>query len=137
MTDSPQELADTVHEAINAGTIKDRLTIQLDPDLRYGEVRIDDQILYTKLVDLPTVVESYKTIDNKSFYKSADICQILICKEEREDETEKESPNKNKRRTPTRWTKYFSARHHTAVQECEKTTIPQNSEEKECRSSRD
>jgi len=71
LTDSPQELADTVHEAINAGTIKDRLTIQLDPDLRYGEVRIDDQILYTKLVDLPTVVESYKTIDNKSFYKSA------------------------------------------------------------------
>lgn len=110
MTDSPQELADTVHEAINAGTIKDRLTIQLDPDLRYGEVRIDDQILYTKLVDLPTVVESYKTIDNKSFYKSADICQILICKEEREDETEKESPNKNKKKDPNKVDKNTSFR---------------------------
>ncbi|KAH8344183.1 hypothetical protein KR084_007646 [Drosophila pseudotakahashii] len=103
----PKELAESVHEAINAGTVKERLTIQLDQDLRYGEVRLDDQLLYTKLVDLPTVVESYKTIDNKSFYKSADICQILICKEEPEDETEKESPNKNKKKDPNKVDKKY------------------------------
>ncbi|BFF89486.1 transcription initiation factor TFIID subunit 7 [Drosophila madeirensis] len=103
----PKELADIVHESIQAGNIKDRLSIQLDQDLRYGEVRLDDQLLYTKLVDLPTVVESYKTIDNKSFYKSADICQILICKEEPDEEPEKESPNKNKKKDPNKVDKKY------------------------------
>ena len=28
------------------------------------------------MVDLPTIIESHKT-----FYKTADICQLLICKE--------------------------------------------------------
>lgn len=96
-----------VHESIQAGNIKDRLSIQLDQDLRYGEVRLDDQLLYAKIVDLPTVMESYKTIDNKSFYKSADICQLLICKEEPEDETEKESPNKNKKKDPNKVDKKY------------------------------
>lgn len=96
-----------MHESIQQGSIKDRLLIQLDQDLRYGEIRLDDQLLYAKIVDLPTVVESYKTIDNKSFYKSADICQILICKEEPEDETEKESPNKNKKKDPNKVDKKY------------------------------
>ncbi|XP_064542714.1 transcription initiation factor TFIID subunit 7 [Drosophila montana] len=103
----PKHLATVVHESIQAGNIKDRLSIQLDQDLRYGEVRLDDQLLYAKIVDLPTVMESYKTIDNKSFYKSADICQLLICKEEPEDETEKESPNKNKKKDPNKVDKKY------------------------------
>ncbi|KAH8407651.1 hypothetical protein KR222_009455, partial [Zaprionus bogoriensis] len=103
----PKHLSTAVHEAIQAGSVKDRLTIQLDQDLRYGEIRLDDQLLYAKIVDLPTIVESYKTIDNKSFYKSADICQLLICKEEPEDETEKESPNKNKKKDPNKVDKKY------------------------------
>lgn len=31
-------------------------------------------------MDLPTIVESLKTIDNKSFYKTADICQVRLNK---------------------------------------------------------
>ena len=31
-----------------------------------------------KLMDLPTIVESHKSIDRKSFYKTADICQVMI-----------------------------------------------------------
>ncbi|EDW02642.1 transcription initiation factor TFIID subunit 7 [Drosophila grimshawi] len=103
----PKHLATAVHEAIQAGNIKDRLTIQLDQDLRYGEVRFDEQLLYTKIFDLPTVLESYKTIDNKSFYKSADICQLMVCKEEPEDDTEKESPNKNKKKDPNKVDKKY------------------------------
>lgn len=30
----------------------------------------------TTLVDLPTIIESQKTLDNKQFYKIADICQV-------------------------------------------------------------
>ena len=30
---------------------------------------------------MPTIIESQKTIDRKTFYKTADISQIVICKE--------------------------------------------------------
>ncbi|XP_034952640.1 transcription initiation factor TFIID subunit 7-like isoform X2 [Chelonus insularis] len=50
--------------------------------MRYGEIRLDNWILHAKVVDLPTIVESLKTMDHKSFYKTADICQMVICKEE-------------------------------------------------------
>jgi len=32
--------------------------------------------LAAKLVDLPCIIESLKTIDKKTFYKTADICQV-------------------------------------------------------------
>ena len=32
-----------------------------------------------QLVDLPTVVECHKTLDNKTLYKTGDISQMLIC----------------------------------------------------------
>ena len=44
------------------------------------------------MVDLLTIMESHKTIDNKTFYKTADICQLLICKEG-EDFDDKEDAN--------------------------------------------
>lgn len=68
-----------LREAIQTGAnnLKDRLSIRLDNDLRYGEVRFDHWLLHAKVVDLPTVVESLKTIDNKNFYKTADLCQLV------------------------------------------------------------
>ncbi|XP_017305259.1 transcription initiation factor TFIID subunit 7-like [Diaphorina citri] len=39
-------------------------------------------MFFAKVVDLPTIIESLKTIDRKNFYKTADICQMMICKEE-------------------------------------------------------
>ena len=44
-------------------------------------------------------MESHKTIDNKFFYKTADICQLLICKEGEgfSDEEEPSSPVKKKK----------------------------------------
>ena len=33
------------------------------------------------MLDLPTIIESQKTIDRKTFYKTADISQMVICKE--------------------------------------------------------
>ena len=30
---------------------------------------------------MPTIIESQKTIDRKTFYKTVDISQIVICKE--------------------------------------------------------
>lgn len=71
--------------------LKDRLSIQLDPDIRNGKVRFDGWVLPAKVVDLPTIIESHKTLDNKNFYKTADICQMMICKEEVDEVKPEES----------------------------------------------
>ena len=34
---------------------------------------------YHQLVDLPCIIESYKTLDSKTLYKTGDISQMLIC----------------------------------------------------------
>lgn len=75
----PEEPAKILREALQSpnSNLKDRMTIQLDNDLRYGEVKFDHWLLHAKVVDLPTIIECLKTIDNKSFYKSADICQMV------------------------------------------------------------
>lgn len=72
--------------------MKERLAISLENDLRKGMVRFDERYLYAKVVDLPCIMESHKTIDKKSFYKTADICQMVICKEEPDPVTDDESP---------------------------------------------
>lgn len=76
----PPEYASTVRRAVQSGhvNLKDRLTIELHPDGRHGIVRVDRVPLASKLVDLPCIMESLKTIDKKTFYKTADICQMLV-----------------------------------------------------------
>ena len=105
----PQEPAEALREAIRSGAsnLKDRLFIQLEPDkptnpnLRRGQVKFDGWAMSAKLVDLPTIIESHKTIDKKTLYKTADVCQMLICKEGEpsddeipEEEEKKKDPNK-------------------------------------------
>lgn len=88
--------------------LRDRLHIKLENDLRYGEVRFDDWMMYAKVVDLPTIIESLKTIDNKSFYKTADICHMMICKFEQDaPQPEEESPNKAKKKDPNKVDKKY------------------------------
>merc|ERR1711935_151958 len=85
----PAEPASALRKTIQKGSadLKDRLYIQLQPDnpsnpcMRRGNVRFDGWSMNSKLVELPTVIESHKTIDRKTMYKTADICQVLICKE--------------------------------------------------------
>lgn len=99
-----------MREAIREGqnNLKDRLTVKLENDVRYGEVRFDHWLMHAKVVDLPTIIESLKTIDNKSFYKTADICQLIICKDEPDAPTpDDESPNKNKKKDPNKVDKKF------------------------------
>lgn len=75
----PEDPAMVLREAIQSGApnLKERLSVSLENDLRKGMVRIDDRYLYAKVVDLPCIVESLKTIDKKSFYKTADVCQMV------------------------------------------------------------
>ncbi|XP_034037603.1 transcription initiation factor TFIID subunit 7 isoform X2 [Thalassophryne amazonica] len=77
----PTEYASTVRRIAQSSSMnmKDRLTIELHPDGRHGIVRVDRVPLACKLVDLPCMIESMKTVDKKTFYKTADVCQMLVC----------------------------------------------------------
>lgn len=76
--------------------------------MRHGEVRVDHHLMHAKVVDLPTVVEALKTIDGKGFYKTADICQMLQCKDEDDQTTtDEESPQKNKKKDSIKVDKKF------------------------------
>uniref|UniRef100_A0A672SXE8 TAF7 RNA polymerase II, TATA box binding protein (TBP)-associated factor n=1 Tax=Sinocyclocheilus grahami TaxID=75366 RepID=A0A672SXE8_SINGR len=77
----PQEYASTVRRITQSSSMnmKDRLTIELHANGRHGIVRVDRVPLACKLVDLPCILESLKTVDKKTFYKTADICQMLVC----------------------------------------------------------
>lgn len=88
----PPVQAASLRAAVKSGVLnlKDRLTIQLDDDMRHGFVRFDDWTMPTRLFDLPSIIESYKTLDKKNLYKTADISQIMICKEH-EGETNHDS----------------------------------------------
>lgn len=97
----PLEPAQVLRKCLREGGhgLKDRLFVKFENDMRYGEVRLDHWLMYSRLLDLPTVTESLKTIDQKSFYKSADVCQMLLCKYEPEPPpSEEESPTKHKKK---------------------------------------
>ncbi|XP_012368446.1 transcription initiation factor TFIID subunit 7-like [Octodon degus] len=77
----PPEHASAVRTIIHSGsvTLKDKIKIDLSSDGRHAVVEVEDVSLPAKLVDLPCVVGSLKTFDKKSFYKTADISQMLVC----------------------------------------------------------
>jgi TATA-binding protein-associated factor Taf7 len=105
----PPEPAKALRETLRSGAmnLKDRLSIRLETDMRYGEVRLDHWLLHAKLMDLPSVSESLKTIDNKSFYKTADVGQILICTEEEEPIAPEEDPPKQRKKDPNKVDKKY------------------------------
>ncbi|ENN80659.1 transcription initiation factor TFIID subunit 7 [Dendroctonus ponderosae] len=94
----PMEPSKALRDTLrNCETLKDRFNIKIENDMRHAEVRLDHWLLPGKVVDLPTVIESLKTIDGKTFYKTADICQMLLCKEEEDQVTDEESTQKKKK----------------------------------------
>ncbi|NXB01580.1 TAF7 factor, partial [Cnemophilus loriae] len=111
----PPEYASTVRRAVQSGNVnlKDRLTIELHADGRHGIVRVDRVPLAAKLVDLPCIIESLKTIDKKTFYKTADICQMLVCTVDGdlypplEEQTVNTDPKANKKKDKDREKKFI------------------------------
>lgn len=105
----PPEPAKVLRELLRSGitSLKDRVMIKLENDIRYGEVRVDHWLMPAKVVDLPTIIETLKSIDSKSFYKTADLCQIMICKEEDDRHTDEESTSKQKKKDPNKVDKKF------------------------------
>ncbi|KAI0079872.1 hypothetical protein K474DRAFT_1689533 [Panus rudis PR-1116 ss-1] len=50
-------------------------------DSRRAVFHIGNNLYSAKLVDLPCIIESQKTLDNKHMFKVADICQMLVVEE--------------------------------------------------------
>ncbi|KAG6332674.1 hypothetical protein ID866_6419 [Astraeus odoratus] len=61
---------------------------------RRGVFHIGNNLYSFKLVDLPCIIESQKTLDNKQMFKVADICQMLVV-ENRIQEEEVVIANRN------------------------------------------
>ncbi|CAH8861419.1 unnamed protein product [Trichobilharzia szidati] len=78
MTDTlaAQNLAADIEAGI---PFKENFTIEFKPDMRHTIVRYNGQVYQGQIMDLPCIIESLKTTDKKNFYKTADICQMMIC----------------------------------------------------------
>lgn len=80
--------------------IKKVLSINLDVEKRIGVVRVNKKRMQADLVTLPTIVESNKCIDKVHLFKTADVSQMLICREESK-ESNNESLGDSKENKPT------------------------------------
>jgi transcription initiation factor TFIID subunit 7 len=75
------EVAERVREMVNKKELgadgrKDEVWFKFK-DSRRAVFGLGDKMFGAKLVDLPCIVESQKTLDSKHMYKIADICQVL------------------------------------------------------------
>ncbi|RDB21147.1 Transcription initiation factor TFIID subunit 7 [Hypsizygus marmoreus] len=62
-------------------------------DSRRATFHIGNSTYSSKLVDLPCIIESQKTLDNKQMFKVADICQMLVV----QNKIENDEPLANQR----------------------------------------
>ncbi|XP_041492619.1 transcription initiation factor TFIID subunit 7-like [Microtus oregoni] len=90
----PQEQAYAVRKIIHSRGpgMKDKLKIGFAPDGHHAVVQVEDVSLPAKLVNLPCVIGSLKTVDRKTFYKTADISQMLVCSAPGEPHSPPEEP---------------------------------------------
>ncbi|KAJ2331288.1 hypothetical protein GGH92_009272, partial [Coemansia sp. RSA 2673] len=71
------EMAPHFGRLVGERRIQDHLEITFRDD-RNAIVRFDGASYCARLVDLPTITESYRTLDKKQMLKTADICQMLL-----------------------------------------------------------
>ena len=81
----PTSLKRRFKESLDAGKLEQDFSLHFF-DARNGHVTFQGDTFKAKVVDLPTITESYKTLDKKQFYKIADICQMVYVFAAREDE---------------------------------------------------
>ncbi|KAG0197298.1 hypothetical protein BGX28_009189 [Mortierella sp. GBA30] len=73
----PGEMCDRFREKVIAREVDESVKLRFS-DARRGTFTFEGVDFSTKLVDLPTIIEAQKTLNNKQMYKIADISQMLI-----------------------------------------------------------
>ncbi|PVV04510.1 hypothetical protein BB560_001000 [Smittium megazygosporum] len=83
----PEEISEEVKNIIAEKTTKKNIDITFHSN-RKATFRLNQRYFSAKLLDLPTITESYKMMDKKQLLKVADICQMLLVEKEIDPRTE-------------------------------------------------
>lgn len=96
----PPNVASELRQDLQSGAqnLKDKLMIDLNSEQRKGKVIYNGQIFNAKLFDLPCIIESLKTTDQKTFYKTANISQMLVCGSDDDDDDDNNVREDNKKK---------------------------------------
>ncbi|KAH7663210.1 transcription initiation factor TFIID subunit 7 protein [Dioscorea alata] len=83
----PQSVSERIERLLNDSSASSSsedasLDLSFTEDGRSGTFQIGNEKFSASLLDLPTVVESYKTYDDNVLIKTADIGQIIMVREE-------------------------------------------------------
>ncbi|OSD01535.1 hypothetical protein PYCCODRAFT_1425779 [Trametes coccinea BRFM310] len=73
----PNEDCEKLRKMVQAREVSDDVWFKFK-DSRRAVFHIGNNMYSSKLVDLPCIIESQKTLDNKQMFKVADICQMLV-----------------------------------------------------------
>ncbi|KAJ1310354.1 hypothetical protein OPQ81_007092 [Rhizoctonia solani] len=73
----PGDDCECLRRMVQARDVKDDVWFKFK-DSRRAVFHIGGNTYNAKLVDLPAIIESQKTLDNRQMYKVADICQMLV-----------------------------------------------------------
>eukprot|EP00026_Physarum_polycephalum_P008248 Phypoly_transcript_08328.p1 GENE.Phypoly_transcript_08328~~Phypoly_transcript_08328.p1 ORF type:complete len:456 (+),score=143.08 Phypoly_transcript_08328:100-1467(+) len=80
----PPQLADQVRKMLRTKQLTEEIEFEFDEDQRNAKFRVGRKKYDAYLVDLPCIVESHKTLDKTTYYKSADIGQMLVVQDPKE-----------------------------------------------------
>lgn len=80
----PPSVAERIDRLLseNASSSEDKLDLSFSEDGKTGSFVIGDEHFPASLLNLPCIVESYKTYDDNVLIKSADIGQMIMVREE-------------------------------------------------------
>ncbi|KAI1795896.1 TAFII55 protein conserved region-domain-containing protein [Ganoderma leucocontextum] len=82
----PGEDCEKLRKMVQARDVSDDVWFKFK-DSRRAIFHMGNNTYQSKLVDLPCLVESQKTLDNKQMFKVADICQMLVVEDRIPDES--------------------------------------------------
>lgn len=88
MPEGPE--CDKLRESIQKRQLGDDVWFKFK-DSRRAVVHVGNSLFSAKLVDLPTITESHKTLDNRQFFKVGDISQMLVVEGKIADESQASS----------------------------------------------
>ncbi|EFJ25744.1 hypothetical protein SELMODRAFT_148911 [Selaginella moellendorffii] len=74
----PPSVAEKLHSILSENSDEDSIDLAFNGDGRTGKFTIGQDEYEVSLVDLPCVVESYKTYDHSVLIKTADIGQMIL-----------------------------------------------------------
>uniref|UniRef100_A0A914HCL4 Protein-tyrosine sulfotransferase n=1 Tax=Globodera rostochiensis TaxID=31243 RepID=A0A914HCL4_GLORO len=77
----PPEITTKVQQFVERDshqTGHERLSVNFDHNLRTGTIQFEHNTMRFTLNDLPCIIEMMKTLDNKTVYKIADLCQMIV-----------------------------------------------------------